>query len=70
MELLTETTRLSIASARRALNASDSRTSVIADEALTGLLTDLRHFCRERRIDFERAQRLSGLYYQRDRRPS
>lgn len=44
-----------IATARSALNSaalSRGLEPAIADEAVTELLTDLRHFCRARRIDF------------------
>jgi hypothetical protein len=38
----------------------------IADEAVTNLLADLRHFCAARRIDFERCARLASIHFEND----
>ena len=38
----------------------------IADEAVTNLLADLRHFCAARRIDFDRCARLAEYHFETD----
>lgn len=50
------------------LAASEARglQHAIADEAVTALLTDLRHFCAGRRIDFDRCTRLAAFYFEAD----
>ena len=36
----------------------------IADEAVTNLLADLRHFCAARRVDFDRCARLASIHFE------
>lgn len=66
MEFLTEHPRQSIDAARDALLASHGRTSIIADEVVRTLLTDLRYFCAARRIDFDRENDLAAIRFARE----
>ena len=67
---ITEQARLRIDAARDALLAHHGRTSIVADEVVHALLTDLRYFCAARRIDFNLQNRLAELSFERDGRGS
>jgi hypothetical protein len=66
MNYLTGHARQSIDAVRNAL-ASHGSTAAIGDEAVIDLLTDLRHFCEARRIDFDRANRLAAFHFRSER---
>jgi hypothetical protein len=40
----------------------------IPDETICNLLTDLRHLCKERGLDFDRENRIAAFRFQRERR--
>lgn len=57
----------SIATARDAF-LRRARAPTIPDETIGNLLTDLRHLCKERGIDFDRENRIAAFRFQRERR--
>ena len=56
-----------IATARHALSSASwarGENPAICDEAVTDLLTDLRHFCMARRIDFDACNLIAQAHFE------
>lgn len=70
MQSLTEHARLKFDAARHLFRPDPGRTSIITAEMVQAFLVDLRHFCADRSVDFDRCDFLASCAFNRARRGS